>query len=554
MGHAPMTLGELKIRIQTIGPLAVTASGGSDRTPRGRKARGLLALLALSPNLSRTRTWLQDKLWSDRGAEQGAGSLRQALTEIRRAFGDAEPCLRADKYTVALDPRLVEVQRISPLTPDGRSYPEDSLFEGLDVRDEEFEDWLRAERSHFISSQAAVAAPANTPHSGSMLPDYRLRRQQLYLRPLVAGTPRERIIADTLNDLVARSVNELSTIEVTEIRRSQQGPLPDGPIGSLAIDARVVEDEFGVNCRMMLTSIDRDQLLWSCNVKTRGSDIEEPAVFRNLNELVQEVLQNLLTDFDAGKERHAASALCRQGIKSLFGLTYEGLQIADQLFERAFEIEPRGMYLAWRAYLRTYLLMEFLPSNRQEVAEEAVAFMYRALELEPNNSYVASFSAQVHSIVRKSHVAAFEMAERSIQLNRANPLGWACLGISECHLGKAKLGFEHTLLARELVGSTPLRFQISTLACIAATMAGEIDNSILLGEASHGLAPAFKPPMRFLSVLYLLRDQQEQSETMVAKLKITEPNFSYDLLRDKSYPASSLHHSKLLEKMPRRQI
>ena len=133
-------------------------------------------------------------------------------------------------------------------------------------------------------------------------------------------------------------------------------------------------------------------------------------------------------------------------------------------------------------------------------------------------------------------------------------MGWACLGIAECYFGRTKSGMEHTLLARELAGATPLRFQVSALACIAATMAGAIDDAIFLGEASHALAPTFKPPMRFLSALYLLRDQREESQKFVEKLRLTEPNFSYDLLRDRSYPATSLQRSRLLEKLPQRQI
>jgi hypothetical protein len=51
-----------------------------------------------------------------------------------------------------------------------------------------------------------------------------------------------------------------------------------------------------------------------------------------------------------------------------------------------------------------------------------------------------------------------------------------------------------------------------------------------------------------------LRDRQEGSQTMVETCKIFEPNFSYELLRDKSFPVSSLHRSRLLEKQPQRQI
>ena len=55
------------------GPLRLSDAGGADLTPRARKAQGLLALLGTAPGLKRSRSWLQDKLWSDRGAGAGRG-------------------------------------------------------------------------------------------------------------------------------------------------------------------------------------------------------------------------------------------------------------------------------------------------------------------------------------------------------------------------------------------------------------------------------------------------------------------------------------------------
>jgi hypothetical protein len=174
--------------------------------------------------------------------------------------------------------------------------------------------------------------------------------------------------------------------------------------------------------------------------------------------------------------------------------------------------------------------------------------------IEPLNSYVASFSAHVHTIVRRSHVAACEMAQQSIQLNRGNALGWACLGIAECHLGRARAGFKHTLRARELAGASPFRFQIDGLSCIAGCVAGDLDQAIWCGGASHSLAPRFAPPLRHLAALYLSRGEQERSWEMVQKLQALEPDFSYEMLREKSYPSASLQRSGLLKLMPSRQI
>ena len=90
--------------LDLAGPLRLTDVAGTDRPPRARKAQGLLALLGTSPALRRSRAWLQDKLWSDRGPEQGAASLRQCLTEIRAALAENVDCLKTEAGWVALDP------------------------------------------------------------------------------------------------------------------------------------------------------------------------------------------------------------------------------------------------------------------------------------------------------------------------------------------------------------------------------------------------------------------------------------------------------------------
>ena len=66
--------------LDLVGPLCLRDAAGMDLTPRGRKSQGSPALVAVSPALRRSRSWLQDKLWSDRPQEQGSASLRQYLT------------------------------------------------------------------------------------------------------------------------------------------------------------------------------------------------------------------------------------------------------------------------------------------------------------------------------------------------------------------------------------------------------------------------------------------------------------------------------------------
>jgi hypothetical protein len=110
------------------------------------------------------------------------------------------------------------------------------------------------------------------------------------------------------------------------------------------------------------------------------------------------------------------------------------------------------------------------------------------------------------------------------------------------------------LMAREIAGATPFRFHIDGLSCIAGSLAGDLDRAIWCAEASHAQAPLFVAPLRYLSVLYLIQDQREKSVGIVKKLRQLEPDFSYDLLREASYPAAGLRQAKLLDRLPRSAI
>jgi len=139
-----------------LGPFAVTDAQGIAITPRAQKTCAMLAMLILSPRATRTRVWLRDKLWSDRGEEQGAASLRQALLDARRALSQlGTEVILADKKSISLDLSKIEIDTdgfLLPACESGLSQEaferalEEDLLEGMDIRDPEFEDWLTLER------------------------------------------------------------------------------------------------------------------------------------------------------------------------------------------------------------------------------------------------------------------------------------------------------------------------------------------------------------------------------------------------------------------------
>ncbi len=90
------------LRVGLSGSLAASGPEGQCLLPRGRKARALLALLALSSPAPMRRERITELLWSDRAAEQGRASLRQCLHELNAALGPAAALVAAERHDIAL--------------------------------------------------------------------------------------------------------------------------------------------------------------------------------------------------------------------------------------------------------------------------------------------------------------------------------------------------------------------------------------------------------------------------------------------------------------------
>ena len=86
--------------------------GRQNRPFATRKAEALLAYLALAPGRAHARASLYGLLWGDREEEQARGSLRYALTDIRKGLGDHHGVLRTERDVVSLKADAVTVDAV----------------------------------------------------------------------------------------------------------------------------------------------------------------------------------------------------------------------------------------------------------------------------------------------------------------------------------------------------------------------------------------------------------------------------------------------------------
>jgi DNA-binding SARP family transcriptional activator/TolB-like protein/Tfp pilus assembly protein PilF len=166
-------------KLKLLGAFELTSPQGAPVRLAERKARALLAYVALSPGQTVSREALLGLLWESRPVAQARQSLRQVLHRLRTATG--EPALLlADKDSVAIDSRRMDLDvwifmqaargdAVGDLQHASSLYG--SPLANLDVDEPEFDAWLRSMRLQLSQTASALCKRLALAHQAGG--DYR---------------------------------------------------------------------------------------------------------------------------------------------------------------------------------------------------------------------------------------------------------------------------------------------------------------------------------------------------------------------------------------------
>jgi len=513
------------VRVFMTGTFRIETLGGEDITPNATKAQALLALLCTSKTGMRSRSWLKSKLWSDRGPNQAAGSLRQCLAQTRNTLRHVPGLLQATRQNVTINLAQIEL-----IAEQGEDY-----LEGLDVRDEAFEDWLRILRNAndqaVVQTEPKLITPAQLKH----VP------RALCIQFSTSGennTDQASWLGKLLSDDLARNLRESFSIDVSVVQGGQAGPSHwTAGVETCLLSASTV----GV--RMSLSRSSDGVHIWagSKTVDMQGAPpTDHPEVVLLSNTLIEAFGDALFQD--AELDETCPDRLCREAIKSMFSLRPEDVSRADAMFAKAYDLQPRGLYLAWRAQAKTIMKIERFNQDVQGLQEEAEAFCAKALEIEPNNSMVLATVANTYCQFFRSFEKGTFLAGRSVLLNPSNPMAWFSLSATSMYAGNEKEALKYALWSNRLALTSPHRFWWDSQVFGAALMSGKLAEAQHFAEMCRTQNPNFRPPLRYLIGLYANAGREEDAMKMATELTALEPDFSIErLIKDQSYPASVLH-------------
>lgn len=153
-------MGRLPARLKLFGDFQAWSGDNQPVELKLKRARLLLAYLALASSGRASRVELMTLLWSERDDAQARQSLRQTIAVVRRAF--PANILRSDQETVSIDLNAVESDAVAFKRLASESSEQDleqaatlytgDFLAGLFVRDPLAEDWISERRAELQSS------------------------------------------------------------------------------------------------------------------------------------------------------------------------------------------------------------------------------------------------------------------------------------------------------------------------------------------------------------------------------------------------------------------
>jgi tetratricopeptide (TPR) repeat protein len=500
-------------------------------TPRSAKTQGLAALIAHAEYAERGRLWLQDKLWSDRASEQSSASLRQALSELRRALGPYNEILITDRLQVKFDQSRICLA----------SQNANEFLEGIDIRDSEFNLWLASNRSQHLPAY-------------DRLPEANRASKTTLIRILVrhGDDPMTNWISSSIADQTAGLIRESSgaKVEVATIESFVSSQEKDADF-IVEIDSNPFPPS-NLGLRMSLTGGRTGDRIWeqSRKLNTAGLHfLEDPNLAQAVSMLTEAIGQAIYSAarFESRGEELPLEAI----LKKIFSMDAMEIQEADQLLVSSLEARESATALAWRAQIRTIQFAERHIDDREGLTEEAQWLARRALEVDSFNTSAKVAGANAALFLQGNVVRAGELAASAVEMQPLNPFARWSLSSASLYAGDLSGAQSNARIGSHMTRNSRRRFWWDLQKGATALLSGELEQARSAFAAAHEQHPNFRPPLRYLIALYASEGKLAEAIKAAEVLRKLEPDFSVDrLLRDKTYPASLLFRCERLNLAP----
>ncbi len=509
--------------VTLFGQFSIINSRAEDITPRGKKPGAVIALCASGPNMKRSRRWIEQTLWSDRGIEQAKGSLRQTLFDLRRGLGAYSEVLRSDRASVWLD--VTKVQVIPPET--GRAF-----LEGFDAPDPQFRDWLA--RRRLKHGRPGVVDPLV---SGMVRIQCGLPWTAKEAEPLTARIVNDRV-GGIISGFIAQSTRSVLHADADLIVRTSI-------------------EEAGKKLMLAVQVVDarRDELIHTehCIVDNVVQLLEDSVEFGRfcwqVADTALEQLAQLRRSSDAAAMRAAWS---QDAVRAVLTFDHKVMPKSLHILDEATELIDDGLFHALRAWAQMSLIMEGRFEETTETISSIRALLDRASKASPGDPVVNSLVANVSAILLADFERASSHAVLALKSQPNNIFAVQAKSLALFHIGAYEEAYLLSRQNRDVAEPTKYGAMCNLHHALLCLRTRRSEEAVLVSRAAVEAVPSYRAPSRQLVALYAASGKLEKAKAQASLLKSVEPDFTTEkLLMDEAYPANTLREVGVINRAKR---
>lgn len=547
-------LTEEKFHLRLLGPFGLFSTEGERIPVPSKRASALLALLAMTPSGERSRVWLQTLLWGNRATEQAQASLRRELSSLSMLLASysATPLIMRSSSRVALDLRRFEVDALM-ITPSTSTCVmlRPTFLEGFDLPGcDEFEDWLRAQRSRIEEVAAVVIQPpllkSITPEEilGGPLPP---RQDLLHDKPLpLTPKPSIAILPFTSGDSRGEShMPGLMLAEATAMSLAryphifvvstssaaallQRKQLPSEIAATLGVQY-LLEGTFSQSGKSLRASVrlldaSRGIQRWAQSFSASSDDF---AALQD--EIAEAIAPQIWTQIDQAERHRGLSRQTRAGDTYdlywranalIHQWTPNSVQEALTLTQTLVEQEPEsGWVAALCAFCNAVAFTTGWASNAEAARRTAIIEYQNALRLEPDNVEVMGYCAGTLTLIGGDPRIADHLIDRALSLfpSYQPSLFWG--GWVDLANGRPERASERFELSLRINPISGVRSYAITGIGLARLMMGDISEAYVLLFEAHIHIPHYAVTMAGLYMAARLKGEESVAKTIAERLQ-----------------------------------
>ncbi|MDX1716404.1 MAG: hypothetical protein R3287_05805 [Anderseniella sp.] len=516
-----------KINLRVYGPFSASWDGGAEIDIRSEKIRALLAILSLSPGGKKSRGRLQELLWGLSGPEHGRASLRRALSDLRKSFGDDfNDVLITSPSFVQLCPDRWEMVG-GPADGD--------LLEGTGLQEPGLRDWLSKMREPGVSPASFKPSLIGQAAARTSI------RPSIAVVPfqLVSGTEDQARLGDMIAQEISRALSRSKLIDVIShlsCRNLDARALELSEIRQLLGSDYILYGNYradGLRVRLDVdfVSAASGHILWT---RSHEGTIEELCrgdtdVFFSIAKQAGSAIVSSSLELASSTPLPdvASHALFISSVTLMHRQDLPSFSSARAQLEQLVERAPHLSFLhAWLAQWYVLSIQQGWSTDLAKDTMIASDLTQRALDLNPNCSFSLTIDGFVENNLRKRFDVSTERFDQALDIDPNNAYAWLLKGTLHAFMDEGEKAVELTQHARRLSPLDPQKYFFDSLAATACLSNRDFENALRLAELSISQNKYHTSTLRVRTIALQSMGETTRAAEAARQLLAREPNLT----------------------------